>query len=229
MRNIWQKFKGLFGQAWSGLTVAGRIIAGIIIIGLLGFIIYAATNDSSKDNQDDKAPEIAQVYEPSIGSPLPADSNSSGAVSGASTTEPSEAQNNSPSNEMKEDSKVAPPTGINPADPIKYESSKFGFSAVLPAHSNVEEADSQIRFTSQDGKLQYIVSVNETGTDTLNSIKSQLSNSQAVNNITQIKFVGMDALQFSVEQYGTGVVFLLNGKTYYLLGSQTYFSSFQRI
>ncbi len=229
MRNIWQKLNGFFRQIWNGLTLAGRVIVGIIIIGLAGLIVYAATNNTSNDNGDKKGPEVAQVYEPSIGSPLPADTNLNGAVSGASTTEPSNTTNNAPEDTITVTERVAPPTGVNPDAPIKYENLKLGFAAILPARSNVTEADSQIRFTSKDGQLQYVVSVNNTGTDTLSSIEAQLNNSPTAKNIVRTKFAGSDALQFSAEGYGAGVVFVVNGKTYYLLGNQTHFASFEKI
>jgi uncharacterized protein YfiM (DUF2279 family) len=237
MRNLWQKIKSFFSRIWHGLTVAGRIIAGLIILGLVGLTVYAATNDTDKkDSEKSSEPEVAQVYEPSIGSPLPPDnSGNDGAsvtasVAGESTTVAS--NNESPmtttKNVVTEDMKIAPPTGVDPNAPIKYQNDQYQFAAVLPAGSNVSEKNGQVEFRSTSGKLQYLVSIHDS-TDTLANIEAQLRNSSTASGISPTKFAGQNALRFNAAGYGSGIVFVANGKTYYLLGDSHQFDTFKTI
>ena len=221
MRNFWDKIKNFFRQAWNGLTTAGKVIAGLIIIGLVGLTVYAASEKQSNNNEENKDnPEVAQVYEPSIGSPLPADQARPGEVGGASTTEPAAAPAPTETPE-----RVAPATGIDPNAPVKYRSEQLGFASTLPAGSTVQETDSQIKFTDTNGQLLFMVSVNA-GTDSLQSLESQLQNSPSVTNISRAQFANLPSLKFTVANYGSGTAFVYDGKTYYLYGTAQYFSAF---
>lgn len=230
MRNIWEKIKAFFVGVWEGLSVAGRILVGLILIGLVGLVVYAAYGgNENKDQDKDKTPDVAQVYEPSIGTPLPADnpdqpaSRPGGAVGGAATTEPSTPQQSGSGNF------VAPPSGVDPNEPVKYQNNDLKFAATLPVGSDVKEEGSRIIFNSAGGKLHYIVSVNEAGSDTLSAIESQLHNSPTVSNISHAEFSNLNALKFDAKGFGAGVVFVANGKIYYLLGNSQLFSDFRII
>ncbi len=103
MKNIWEKIKGFFVWAWNGLTLAGRIVAGVILVALIVFIAFAASDDDNKQ-------ELADAPKPSIGTPLPPDVNDNANVAvtamvgGASTTEPSL---------TGKETKIAPETGVD--------------------------------------------------------------------------------------------------------------------
>ncbi len=221
--------KNYIGDTWRSLSKAGRIILGIWIlclIALVVFLIIRNNNDEdSKTSEDNNTPEIAQVYEPSIGSPLPPDvpaetnwdnADNAGNVAGASTTTPS----NEGATMM-----IAPNAGVNPNEPIPYQNDVLKFAVTLPAGSEVSEEDGKVVFTKNDGSLLFIASTQPAGTDTLETIKSQLSNSPSANNISYSTFSGKKSLKFTAKEYGTGTVFIANGKIYYLLGTQ--FSDFK--
>ena len=242
MTNIWDKIKAFFSRIWQGLTWAGRIIIGIILLGIIILTIYSLSNtkkDDAEDN-DNKDPEVAQVYEPSIGSPLPATTtpSDSGAVAGASTSTATTesgtgsatstaATNNDekPTNIM-----IAPAAGIDPNEPIDYESQALHFSAILPALSVVNESQKdKVIFSAESGKLIYIVSANDAGTETLSSIQNQLANSPSTTNLKNVSFNSQTALSFQSKEYGFGVVFISKGKVYYLLGDNKYFTDFKAL
>ncbi len=226
MKNFWEKIKAFFSRIWQGLTVAGRIIFGLIIIGLIILAVYALSdtgkNDTSSDNKNE--PEIAQVYEPSIGSPLPADTpgetswENVGTVAGESTTVASTSE-----------PKLAPNAGVDPKAPISYENTNLKFSATLPASTKVNEKNDSVSFTSKQGNLLYIVSTQNAGTETLKTIEAQLNNSPSTTNISTTSFANTPALKFSNADLGTGTVFISNGKIYYLLGDNKYFSTFKTL
>lgn len=230
MKNFWDKIKTFFKRIWHGLTMAGRIIFGVIILGIIAVGVYAASDKKENKNNDDNKPEVAQTFEPSIGSPLPAytpgdQTKVTSQVGGASTTEPSDTE---PSNsETEKMAMVAPETGLNPTKPVPYENKSLNFAATLPAGSNIDEQNTEIRFSSASGNLQYLVSVNDVGTETLSDIQAQLSNSPTTKNINPTKFGNYDALKFSAAGYGSGMVFIANGRAYYLLGNNQYFGTFK--
>lgn len=220
---------------FKSLSRAGRIVLGIWLLCLIALVAFFVVRNNKDDNSNtDDSPEVAQIYEPSIGSPLPADTPSgavtteplnsgtenSGAVAGDSTT--------TPSTEM-----VAPPTGIDPSKPVAYENSSLKFAATLPAGTQVDEQNntqgSRIIFTSKQGGLLYIVSTSTANSESLQNIEAQLRNSPSTSNIIATKFSGSSALEFTSKEYGNGVVFIANGKIYYLLGSSKYFSTFKNI
>lgn len=223
------KVKEFFSKLWHGLTVAGRIVIGVILIALIVLVAFALSKNKDDKKDDKNSPEVAQVYEPSIGSPLPADTNESvsqdtkvtATVAGDSTTTESTEQP-TPVNMM-----VAPSTGVDPNEPIVYESNALRFSTTLPAGTNVIEQASKVIFTSGSNKLLYIVSTQPVENETLKSIEAQLSNSPATSNIQSVSFVGQQAIQFASTDYGTGTVFIANGKIYYLLGNSKYFADFK--
>lgn len=222
MRNLWEKFKAFLKRIWDGLTTIGRIILGLIIIAAVVLVSFAFSKDTDEDKQENN-PEITQVYEPSIGTPLPPDvaetgsTTNSGNVSGASTAEPS---NTAPTF-------VAPAAGIDDSEPIKYESSTLKFTAVLPAYSQVNEQTDGVKFSSANGKLHYVVSVNSVGSENLASIEAQLRNSPTASNISYTQIGNTNALKFNAKGYGTGIAFIANSKIYYLLGNGQYFTDFK--
>lgn len=220
MKNLWEKFKELVSRAWNGLTKIGKILLGLIVMAAIILISFALAKDTDEDKQDEDTPEIAQVYEPSIGTPLPADNAGSvtGNVNGASTMEVSNSQPTT--------SFVAPRAGVDPNEPIAYSNSDYNFAATLPAGSLVSEQNSRIVFSSKNKSLQYIVSINESS-ETLSDIELQLRNSPTASNISQTTFNNTKALKFSAKGFGTGIVFVSNGKVFYLLGDSNYFSTFK--
>ena len=222
MRNIWEKIKIFFIELWAGLSRVGRILVGLIIAAalvLIGFLVFAQDTDDTQNEDSNRDPEIAQVFEPSIGTPLPPDNP--GAVGGATTTESSD---KAPENTTTEF--VAPPSGVDPNDPTKYSSTDLNFAATLPVGSQVKEETTSTTFTSRTGSLYYVVSVNQSN-ENLADVESQLRNSPSASNISKTTFNNAQALKFSAKGYGTGIAFVANGKVYYLLGDSNYFSTFK--
>lgn len=223
------KIRDFFSRVWHGLTVAGRIIIGVILIIIIVLIAFALSNNKDDNKGDENNPEVAQVYEPSIGSPLPADTNESvsqdtkvtATVAGDSTTT-SSTEETPTTNWM-----VAPNAGVDPNEPIVYENNSLRFTATLPAGTKVDEQTEKVAFTSEASKLLYIVSTQSVGSETLKTVEAQLSNSPTVSNIQSASFAGQQAIQFTSKDYGTGTVFIANGKIYYLLGNSKYFADFK--
>jgi hypothetical protein len=222
MRNIWEKIKIFFVEIWNGLTRVGRILLGLILVAaivLVGFLVNGKSTDDAENVDSNRTPEIAQVYEPSIGTPLPPDNP--GAVGGATTTEPSDQTHDHETTAF-----VAPHTGTDPNEPVAYSSTDLNFAAVLPVGSEVKEDGTRTMFTSPTGSLYYVVSVNQS-TESLSDIELQLRNSPTAGNISYSDFSNTKALKFSAKGYGAGLVFVSNGKIYYLLGNKEYFSTFK--
>lgn len=219
MKNIWEKIKSFFSRIWNGLTRAGRIVLALIIVLLIGTVVYAATykkEDKPEDNKEGDV-EVAQVYEPSIGTPLPPDvpvetpaAISPGTVAGI-TSDPSF---------------MAPPTGIDDNEPIKYSNSSFKFGAILPPHSQVNEQENSVTFSNAKGDLLYTVSTHSAESETLTSIESQLRNSPTASTISPTTFANTKALSFTAKGFGTGTVFIAHGTVYYILGDANQMSSF---
>jgi hypothetical protein len=230
-----EKIKLFFLSIWDGLTRAGRIILGLIVIAIIVLLALLIGKNKDKDDDDKKGPEVAQVYEPSIGAPLPPDVkedgvNVSARVDGASTSEPStpEPPKTEPAPNY-EAPKVAPASGVDLSKPIAYQNSNLKFAATLPAGSNIDEQGDLVTFTSKQGSLLYLVSITNAGSESLQTIASQLRNSPGVSNISYVTFSGNSALQFNSKEYGTGLVFIANGKIYYLFGHSQYFYGFKTI
>lgn len=205
----------------------GGLIALILIVGA----IIGINQNNDKKSDTSGQPEIAQVYEPSISTPLPPDTNpdnaNSGQVAGDSTTnvsatvgEPANSSSTSSSTTTSSASPttsfVAPASGIDPNLPIKYESSELRFKAVLPAGTKVDEQANTVTFYSASGSLLYNVNVTDTK-DSYQTIALQLKSSKEVSQISKAIFAGTEALQFSANNL-TGYVVLKNNKAYYFMG-----------
>ena len=221
MKNFWGKTKAFLSQMWNGLTKAGRVLFGLIAVALVILVVFATAKNTDENKHEEISPEITQVYEPSIGTPLPADNP--GAVGGATTTEPSTTENpaRQPTTAL-----VAPKSGVDPNEPVAYESKNLKFAATLPAGAEVSEESTRITFNSKQGALHYIVSVNQSS-ETLSEVESQLRNSPTVSHILPTTINNKKALQFNAKGYGTGIAFVSNGSVYYLLGNSNYFSTFK--
>ncbi len=224
--------KNFFLRIWHGLTIAGRIIFGVLILAIVAGAIYLIVDkNDDKKSDDENQPEVAQTFEPSIGAPLPPDNPGgvavSGQVGGASTTEPSTTPTTPV--ETSKAPMTAPETGIDPSKPIPYTNNTLKFAATLPAGSNVKEEAAEISFTSSTGQILYVVSTNDASQETLADIQAQLSNSTSAQNITSTKFAGRDALKFTATGFGSGIAFIANGKIYYLLGNSKQFENFKLI
>ncbi|HEX3099684.1 MAG TPA: hypothetical protein VHQ41_01785 [Patescibacteria group bacterium] len=225
--------KDFFKRIWARITAwprSSKITAGIwglCVVAFVAFLIIHHNIFENNKNNADQAPEVTQNYEPRIGEPLstdvPSDTVAIGAtVAGDSTTTPA-APEPAPQNYM-----VAPKTGVDPNEPIAYENSDLKFSATLPAGAKVNESQlNKVIFTTKQGSLLYIVSTSSADNETLQTLKAQLSNSSSASNITNTTFNNHPALKFTVQGYGAGIVFIANGKIYYLLGTEKYFADFK--
>jgi hypothetical protein len=236
MRNFWEKIKGFFvwiwtfvktffSNIWTGLSTAGRILLGLILIALIGLVAYATYDGKDNNKEESNSPEVAQVFEPSIGTPIPPDqpSRPSGEVGGATTTEPSASEPApAPATTFE-----APKSGVDPSEPVDYKNDALKFAAVLSPGTQVIEQNDEIEFITNYGALQYLVSVNDSGNETLASIESQLRNSPTASNISYTNISNQKAISFNAKGYGTGIAFIANGKIYYLLGNNQYFSTFK--
>lgn len=229
---------------WSMLSTAGKVIFSIIILAIIALIVVLIVRNHNK-NKDKEAnsntPEIAQTYEPSIGTPLPADVKpegsgarvtalveNSGEVAGATTSEPSTTTPaNSP--EQAQQMMIAPKTGIDPNELVAYENKSLKFSATLPAGSEVKESSTTIKFLSKTESLYYIVSVSDAGSENLQSVANQLKNSSTASKITQATLADnkTQVINFTAKGYGQGQVIIANNKIYYLLGNSQYFPTFK--
>lgn len=225
MKNFWEKFKELVSRAWNGLTKIGKILLGLIVVGAIILVSFLLAKDTDEDKQDNNSPEIAQVYEPSIGTPLPPDTTGgvTGDVGGVSTTEPSTTTTTEPQTTT---TFVAPHAGVDLNEPIAYSNTDLKFAATLPAGSKVSEEGTRVVFNTKTNALQYIVSTNQS-TESLSDVEAQLRNSTTASNISYITFNGIKTLKFTAKDYGTGYAFVSKGKIYYLLGNSQYFSTFK--
>ncbi len=238
---VWLGFRRLVARIFTrpeteGLPMAERLrpivkyIGSLLVIGLilLGTIFLIKGNDD-KDSDD---PEIAQVFEPSIGTPLPPDEpGRNGSVSGevAPTPTPTVVAVAPKTGVDLVEPRVAPKTGIDDDEPVAYKNSELHFAATLPPHTIVTEKSSSITFASKSG-WYYTVSTSAAGQETLETIKAQLANSTGVKNLASTKFNGASALQFSSQELGgQAIVFIKDRTIYYLIGNQDYFATFQSI
>lgn len=230
--------KSFFSRLWQSVFKLGwtTIIIWILVVAaLMTFLIIRVNKDDEpKEAAKTDSPEIAQVYEPSIGSPLPADTSGAtttetdwskvGQVAGESTTTPSTSNNATAATQTIF---VAPNTGVDPNKPIAYENSKLKFTTILPAGANVNEQGERVTFTTKQGSLLYIVSTTNAGTENLQSIEGQLRNSPSTSNLTYGNFAGQAALKFNSKDFGSGTAFLANGKIYYVFGNNQNFFTFR--
>lgn len=211
--------KGFF--AWLGEKLAGAakfIVGGILLLALIiTGVVLSQREDNNKEDTSGR-PEIAQVFEPSIGTPLPADVNEDvaeseinnnrepGSVSGATTTF------------------VSPPTGIDPNKPIKYSNDELGFAMMLPARSTVQEKNNTVNFFANNGSLLASVTI-VSGPETLNDIRTQLSYSPDVKNLQSSELANQPALKYSINNLD-GYAFKSNSSTYYLTGQSEILKQF---
>lgn len=226
---IWQSIRGLVSRIFTrpnteGLHMSERLrptvkyIASLAIIGVvvLGAIMLIKGNN---DDESENGPEIAQIYEPSIGTPLPPD-------------EPGLTPSPTPTPVAPKtgvDLKVAPKTGVDDNEPVSYKNVELKFAATLPAHTQVKEKANSVTFASTSG-WYYTVTTSAQGSETLETIKAQLANSSSVKNLVATKFNDIAALQFTSSEFGgNGIAFIKDKTIYYLLGNQKYFSTFQLI
>lgn len=221
---MWTRLKIFFASLWAKIKGAGKwLVAGLLGLVLIIGGVYALTQDNDKKSDSSNQPEVAQVYEPSIGTPLPPDNNGSttiessesGQVAGDSTTDVSATVSDG-SNTNSTTSFTAPSAGIDPSQPIKYENSNLVFRATLPAGTKVTEHTNNVTFYSASGELLYNVDV-MISSDSLETISAQLKASTDVNNISKTTFAGLNALQFNSNGLN-GYVVVKNNRAYYFIG-----------
>jgi hypothetical protein len=208
---VWQRAKPYGKHILSGLL--------LLLIAALGISLL---NQDDKDTE--KNPEVSQVYEPSISTPLPPDINPDAQPDASTTTEPSpEVASDNTNNE----SLTAPHTGIDDDEPVYYTNDELKFAAELPPKTGVKETSDGIIFSSVSGQTYYAVSTSPAGRETLQTIKAQLQNSPGVNNITDANLDGWAALRFS-SYTRSGIAFIKDGTIYYIVG-QLYLETFHTI
>lgn len=215
---MWSKLKSFFNALWARVRSAGNwLIGGLIAAVLVVGAIVGLNQSSDKKSDSGGQPEVAQVYEPSIGTPLPPDnpgqSGNDGQVAGDNTGVSATVNPAAPSTTF-----VSPSAGVDPTQPIKYENSSLGFKTVLPPGTIVDEKTGTVSFYDPKGTLLYLVEV-AASTDSLDAISAQLEASQDVDNVSRTTFIGLNALQFSTRS-ATGYVALKNNKVYYFIGAQ---------
>lgn len=221
---------------WASLTlvwkIAFSIVALILIAAIILLIVKTAKKDKETSNSNSNTPEVAQVYEPSIGTPLPADVNTdSGTTTVATTPVPETKPEVENSGEVAgatttiEEQLTAPKTGIDPNEPVAYENTSLKFSATLPAGTQVFEKANEVKFIEKNNTLEYFVSVSNSGSETLQTIAAQLQNSPTVNNVKFGTFANLKTIQFDAKGFGQGMAVISNGKIYYILGNSKYFST----
>lgn len=238
-------------KVWKDLSLTGRIVIGVWILCIAALIVFfiVRNNKENKDevNNNTNTPEVAQVYEPSIGTPLPPDvqsvSNGSnvtaqvenqGEIAGATTSEPFVVPAPTKTPEQIESEmtgtnspKVAPNAGVDPNAPVPYKNDILKFSIIMPAGTQVLEKVDSVRFTSKTGALYFQVSTSIAGSENLQTIEGQLKNSPSATNITYGTINNNPALKFTATGFGQGTTFIANGKIYYLLGDSKYFTNFK--
>lgn len=216
------KLEIFLASIWAKIRSGGKwILTAILVIALLivGLIVFNKNNKDKDKETTNSRPEVAQIYEPSISTPLPPDTapsdsstNSSGEVSGAVTTVASTS--------TQTENFSAPKTGINPNEPIKYENAEFKFSVTLPTRSQVVEKSDSVYFYSDTGALLYSINV-VNSSESLDQIILELKSSPDVNKISKTIFGTNPAINFSTKTQ-TGYVISKNNKIYYITGDQKY-------
>lgn len=215
------KFKLFWSLLWAKIRGAAKwIISAVIALAILIAALIGLNNQDDKKDDTSNRPEVAQVYEPSISTPLPPDTNgstteSSGQIAGATTMEASTTAESSTTNTPSQ-TFTAPQTGVDINKPIYYSNTTMGIKATLPAQSIITEKTNSVVFYSKAGTLLYNIDTVRTS-DTLSSIYDQLKASTSVSNITKTTFAGNDALQFTNQSF-TGYVIVKNNQAYYIIG-----------
>ncbi|HMQ01461.1 MAG TPA: hypothetical protein PKD79_00090 [Candidatus Doudnabacteria bacterium] len=202
--------------SWLGQKLVGMgkfIVGGILLLAIIVVGIIIARNEQIAKDEQASRPEIAQIFEPSIGTPLPPDENG--------RTQESADEDSSmeaPPGEVQSDSTIfiAPPTGIDLAKPINYYNQDLGFRITLPPYSSVYEQNSSIKFTDNKGKLLALINVVREQ-DTLENILSQLKLSNEVSNLSFSNLAGNKALKYDIGSH-SAYVFTANSSIYYISG-----------
>lgn len=213
------KFSLFWSLLWAKIRGAGKwLIGAVIALAILIIALIGLNNQEDKKEDSSNKPEVAQIYEPSISTPLPPDTNSSttessGQVASASTTEVSSSTEASNSAEQNF---IAPSTGIDSNKPIYYHNEMLGVKATLPAESIITENTDSAVFRTKSGALLYNIDAITTS-DSLSTIYKQLKASSTISNIAQTSFSENSALKFSYQNF-TGYVLVKNGKAYYIIG-----------
>lgn len=214
------KFRLFWSLLWAKIRGASKWLLSVVLLVVILIIALIGFNANNKKTDTTNQPEVAQVYEPSIGTPLPADTtpsdnsgststdNQTGQVEGTTTTDTAF---------------LAPKTGVDPSEPIKYENSSLGITATIPAGSDVKETTNSVTFFSNTGSLLYSLNV-VTGSDSLESITQQLKASPDVSKVIKTTFADNSALQFSTKNQ-VGYAISKNNKIYYLIGYDKYLTN----
>ena len=226
---MWTKIKAFFSWIWLKIKSGAKwILAVIIIIALAVAGIFAIVNKDDKTDSTDKNVEVAQIFEPSIGTPLPPDViETGGEISGAETTTPSSSDNSSDLQESATQY-VAPNTGVNDNDPFVYKNSKLGFQVSLAGGTQVVEATEGTQFISKNGKLLFYTVMIPAKGISVADISNQLKHSTGTANITTSSFGSLPAVSFS-QNNQNGLALITSEKLYYLVGDKNYFKNFSTI
>jgi cytoskeletal protein RodZ len=210
---MWSKLKEIFSN------FASIVITIILLIAIITAGILIARKNNEDKKSETSNPEVAQIFEPSISTPLPADVNqetttdnntaavseNSGEVAGETTTEPSQSVTNY----------VAPKSGIDPNAPIAYQNDTYGLSITVAAHTNISEHNNLITFGT-------LFSVNVVDSkETLDQISAELSYSPDAKDIQAANLSGKQALKFNLNGK-TAYVVLKNNKVLYLIGQEKF-------
>lgn len=212
---MWAKIKDFFARIWVKIVAMGSwAVIGILALAAILAAIVVAVKLNSRENLPDR-PEIAKLFEPSISTPLPPDINpaappendKAGSIAGANTNNQS-------------DNYTSPKSGIDPNEPIPYQNENLKISAILPAHSTINENGNQVKIFGANGMLLYVIN-SDPATDSLDQIISQLVLSPDARNIKSGQFANNPAVLFTVNNQ-TGIVTIKNGRTYYIVGQEKY-------
>lgn len=219
---------------WKTLTLIAKIIIIVITLAIITFIVILlvrSKNSSDKVKTDsENSVEISQVFEPSIGTPLPADTNNGTNTTITESEKIAQVEN---AGEVAGDTTTlsAPVAGINDDAPIKYWSDQLEFSTTVPARTEIVEQTNTVQFFSKNrssdrNTLEVFVTAEKNSTETLATIKAQLQNSSSVSNISEVTFQGISALKFRSTEFGSGIVFLTKKKIYYIFGNSNFLENF---
>ncbi|MEZ4180604.1 MAG: hypothetical protein R3B41_03805 [Candidatus Doudnabacteria bacterium] len=236
MNDFLAKLAGFFRWLGQKLTQGGKwIVTGLILLAIIVTGVLLA-DSNSKDNNDkqDSSPEVAQIFEPSISSPLPADGSANGSTD--ASTEQTDTNTSSNSQEAQDDSSddsgqvagatsyVAPATGKNEFAPVKYYNDQIGFNTTLPTGTQVKVGQNNdvVEFYDQTGNFLFSIS-SQDNTDSLTTIATQLRLSQA-DQINTTQFKQQSAISFNLNGY-QGLVFKKNNSSIYLTGQSKYFEA----
>ncbi len=240
MINFFRNFKGF--MAWIGQKISKfawwivAVILGIAVIFSGIAIAKKINNDKSKN--DTSSVEVAQTFEPSISTPLPADVNSSSTntetvqnsnqiVTDFSSTTTYTAPQNTEIANTSEATAVnnykAPTSGINPSQPLQYKNSDLQFRASLPANTWADEQPGLVSF-SKSGNILFSVSVTKNYLGEISDIYEQLKASPDIKNLSSTTFENKSAIKFYTGN-STGIAVIANNNLYYIIGTPSYYKN----